>query len=83
MAQSKASKRDQIRTKLMNLGSNLPLQEFLDKASTISADVSLALDGIYCGWEGRVDEPLGDFGYIHFGWYTTGTVKRVEFCYVS
>jgi hypothetical protein len=82
--ETKQTKRNRLRAQLFKIESNIPLQEFLDRASAVSDDMSAALDGIYCGREGEVRcEPVGDYAFITFGWYTTFQTPRVEFCYIS
>lgn len=57
----------------------------LEEASDICPELSQALEGIYCGREGRIHEELGGFYkglYITMGWFTINQTK-VEFAYVS
>jgi len=43
-----------------------------------------ALEGIYCGHEGRVHQPIGHGKYIQINWCRIGDNNRFELnCYVS
>ena len=71
---------------LCKIPSNTPLQEWLDKASELHPSLQKALEGIYCGREGKIHEQLPDFGYdvwITMGWNTVSTTPRVEYAYLS
>lgn len=82
--ETKQAKRNRLKAQLFKIESNIPLQEFLERASAISDDMSAAIDGIYCGREGMVrGEPVGDYAFLTFGWYTTFKTPRVEFYYLS
>jgi hypothetical protein len=59
------------------------LQEWLEKVSNISPEFSAAVEGIYCGREGRIHEELCDGVYITMGWHTDSTNPKVEYAYVS
>lgn len=61
------------------------LGDWLKEASCICPELSEALEGIYCGREGRIHEKLsGDYDgvYLTMGWYTILTPK-VEYAYIS
>jgi hypothetical protein len=77
----KAQKRKTFQKALENIKAT-SLQDWLDEASQISPEFSKALEGIYCGREGRIHEELCDGIYITMGWYTVNTPK-VEYAYVS
>lgn len=71
---------------LCDIPSNTPLQEWLDKASALHPSLAKALDGMYCGHEGRIHEQLPDFGHdvwITMGWNTVADKPRVEYAYLS
>ena len=61
------------------------LSEFLSRLSGLHPDLDAALDGIYCGRDGRVSEPIADWGRsINFNWYSTeGRKHVVEYAYIS
>jgi hypothetical protein len=59
------------------------LQPWLAEASKISPEFSTALEGIYCGREGKIKEELCDGIYIVMGWYTISDNPKVEYAYVS
>jgi hypothetical protein len=85
----KPSKRtviNRLNRKLAKIGSNVPLQEWLDKASEIHPAVAKALDGWYCGEKGNIHLEVPGLEYdiwIDMGWYKVSTVARVEFAYFS
>lgn len=58
------------------------LNDWLKEASKIP-ELTTALEGIYCGKEGRIHSKLEDYNiYITMGWYTVDQTI-VEYCYVS
>lgn len=62
------------------------LQNWLNYASEIHPSMKTALEGIYCGREGRIHVPLDDFYtgcYLTMGWYCVSSDPRVEYAYVS
>jgi hypothetical protein len=67
----------------------IQLPEWLKAVSNLHDDLSTALEGIYCGTEGKVHEPLaGEFEglYLDFGWYKDPNAEgspKVEYAYVS
>lgn len=79
-------KRDYLNSKLSKIPSRTVLQDWLNQASGICPELATALEGIYCGREGRVHQKLtGGFEsiYLTMGWYTVTDTPRVEFAYVS
>jgi len=83
---SKTTMLNSLNRELSELGSNLPLQTWLDKASQINQPVAKALDGIYCGREGRIHvevEGLERPVWLTMGWHTVSTTPRVEYAYFS
>lgn len=75
-----------LNSEISNLGSNLPLQEWLDKASKINPSVANALEGIYCGREGRIHEEVVGLDrpiWLTMGWYTVDSTPKVEYAYFS
>jgi hypothetical protein len=86
---SKPSKRtvvNGLNRELNALGTNLPLQTWLEAASAINPSVSEALDGIYCGSDGRIHvevSNMGHFIWLTMGWHTVLNTPRVEYAYVS
>lgn len=65
---------------------NTTLSDWLKEASSISNEISNALEGIYCGREGRIHVQLpGEFNklYITMGWYSISNHPKVEYAYVS
>jgi hypothetical protein len=71
---------------LSDIPSSAPLQEWIDAVSKLHEDFSKALEGIYCGREGKIHEELhGDFErfWLDMGWYTVADTPRVEFAYIS
>ena len=76
--------KNQANKKLSNLSGSI-LQHFLDQASTWPGFAE-ACDGIFCGSEGKIHEPLsGDYQglYLTFGWYTVSDKPKIEYAYVS
>jgi len=74
------------RRRLNNLLSKIKtknLQEWLSEASKIP-ELASALEGIYCGREGKINEELscGKL-YISMEWYCIDGPARVEYAYVS
>ena len=62
-----------------------PLQDWLDAAAKINPSIATALDGIYCGQDGRIHEQIPNLPHdiwLTMGWYTV-TTARVEFAYFS
>jgi len=62
------------------------LQDWITYVANIHPDFAVALEGIYCGREGRVHEKLGgkfEGLWLDFGWYTVSDTPRVEYTYVS
>jgi hypothetical protein len=61
------------------------LSEFLGRLNGVHPDLDAALEGIYCGHEGRITEPIGDWGHhLCFNWYSTeGRKHVVEWAYIS
>ena len=63
----------------------LPLQQWLNKASIICPELQQALEGMYCGKEGKIHEELqGDYKgiFVTMGWYTV-VQPKVEYAYCS
>lgn len=64
----------------------VPLQEWLDRAADLHPAIAQAVEGIYCGREGKVHQELsGELAgiWLTFGWYTPGSTPRVEYAYAS
>ena len=61
------------------------LSEFLSRLDGLHPDLDAALSGIYCGHEGRISEPIADWGRsINFNWYSNDVRKHfVEYSYIS
>lgn len=61
------------------------LSEFLKRIEGLHPDLDAALEGIYCGKEGRVSEPIADWGRsINFNWYSNDVRRHfVEWAYIS
>jgi hypothetical protein len=77
-------KRNHLNNALSKISSSI-LDDWIREASKICPELSEALEGIYCGHEGRIHEELGGFYkglFITMGWYKINTAK-VEFSYVS
>lgn len=74
----KAKLRNQLNRQLAQI-KDMSLQGWLDEASKIFGD---AVEGIYCGREGRIHVEVGSGLYLTMGWYTVNTPK-VEYAYVS
>jgi hypothetical protein len=77
-------KRNNLNKALNKISSQI-LDLWLKEASDICPELSEALEGIYCGHEGRIHEELGGFYkglYITMGWCKINHTK-VEFAYVS
>ena len=73
-------------TAINKIPSGTPLQDWIDKASNLHEDISSALEGIYCGREGKIHEPLhGEFEgtWLDMGWYTVLDTPKVEYAYFS
>jgi hypothetical protein len=70
-----------VRRSLADLATDrLPLGEFITKARLLDDEVSAALDGIFCGSEGRMRELLPKrHRYLVLTWYD----KKVEVAYIS
>lgn len=83
--QTKRSLLNSLNNKLAEIGTNVQLQEWLDKAAQIDPGVAKALEGMYCGHDGRIHEPVEGLGhdiYLTMGWHRVATV-RVEYAYFS
>lgn len=81
-----AQKRKKAQKSLSSIATPLLLQTWLNMVSAISTEFSEALEGIYCGREGRVHVPLnGEYSgvWLDFGWYTVQSNPKVEYAYVS
>ena len=77
------SKRTRLNKELSKI-KNMELQSWLNEVSKIEG-LSDALEGIYCGREGRVKAELSGCYrglWITFGWYTV-IAPKIEFAYVS
>lgn len=80
-----------IRKEIGKLSSKmLSLQDWIDSAKQIDPLVDEAVEGIYCGTEGRMNVQLGNTRYYLFMmWYIDpaaadrGVKPKVETCYVS
>jgi hypothetical protein len=61
------------------------LSTFLDRLHGLHPDLDAATEGIYTGREGRISEPIGEWGRVLvFGWYSTeGRKYVVEYAYIS
>jgi hypothetical protein len=63
------------------------LQDFINAASELNPGIATALEGIYCGTEGKVHEQIPDTRYwIAFGWYkdpTSLSPPKVAYAYIS
>ena len=82
---TKAALVNQLNRTLAQIPTNCPLQEWLDKASEINPSVAKALEGVYCGREGRIHEAVEGLPreiYLTMGWHTVSTPK-VEYAYFS
>lgn len=83
--QTKKSLLNSLNKQLANIGSNVALQTWLDEAAKISTYVSAAIEGMYCGHEGKIHEEVIGYNhsiYIIMGWHTV-TTARVEYAYFS
>lgn len=77
---------NRLNRELAKIGNNVPLQEWLDKASEIHPAVAKALEGFYCGPEGKMHDKVPGLEYeiwLDMGWYKVSTVEKVEFAYFS
>lgn len=81
-----------IQREVYKLGNQrLPLTDWLHQASNVDSLVSQAIEGIYCGREGRIHEQLGGTRYwIVASWYVDpyqyaeyGEKPKIETSYVS
>lgn len=75
-----------LNSQLSSLGTNLPLQTWLDKASDLSPSIAEALEGIYCGRDGRIHEEVKGLErpvWLTMGWYTVDSTPKVEYAYFS
>ena len=82
----KTKKRNFLEKQLRKIPNNSSLQEWLDKTSKIAPDLATALEGIYCGHEGRIHQEIGGEYkgiYIVMGWHTVAETPRVEYAYVG
>jgi hypothetical protein len=64
----------------------MTLSDWLDAAASISKEMVEAVEGIYCGREGRIHVQLtGDYNkcWITMGWHTVANTPKVEYAYVS
>jgi hypothetical protein len=61
------------------------VSEFLARLKGVHPDLDAALDGIYCGHDGRVSETVGDWNRsICFGWHSTESRSHVvEYAYLA
>lgn len=62
------------------------LNDWLKEASDICPELESALEGIYCGEEGRIRESLGgqyEGLWITMGWYTVYKDPKVEYAYIN
>ncbi len=61
------------------------LSDFLHRLTGLHPDLDAALEGIYTGREGRIAEPIGDWGrMICFNYYSNSVRKAfVEYSYIS
>jgi hypothetical protein len=83
--QTKKSLLNSLNKQLNAIGTNVPLQQWLDEAAKISKYVATALDGMYCGHDGKINEEVIGYDYpifITMGWHTV-TTARVEYAYFS
>lgn len=83
--QTKRSLLNHLNNQLNAIGTNRPLQEWLDQASAINSSIAKALNGMYCGHDGRIHEQVEGLGHeiwLTMGWHTVSTV-RVEYAYFS
>ena len=77
-------KRNNLNKALSKINNTI-LNDWLKEASDICPEISEALEGIYCGREGKIHEELGgQFKgiYLTMGWYTIHH-PRVEYAYIS
>jgi len=87
-AEKLRARKNELNAQLAALGV-IPLQNWLDKASTLHPSLAEALEGIYCGEQGDVHQELtGELQglWLRFGWYTSDksvAPPRVEFVYLS
>lgn len=84
--QTKKSLLNSLNRDLSKLGTNLQLQEWIDRASEVRPEISEALDGIYCGHEGNLKEEIkidAHTVYLVMGWYTVANNPKVEYAYFS
>jgi len=82
---SRTQKKNQLNAKLLKVNAK-QLQEWINETSQIKPELNLALEGIYCGKEGKIHEPLtGECEglYITMGWYTVTDTPKVEYAYIS
>ena len=78
--------RNRIKRAVLDAADNRPsLSEFLRRLHGVHPDLDAALEGIYCGHDGRVAEPVADWNCsIVFGWHSTATRKHViEYAYLA
>ncbi len=61
------------------------LGTFLARLRGLHPDIDVAIDGIYCGREGIIREPIGSWGRtLNFNWYSNDVRKNVvEWAYIS
>ena len=82
---TKGQKRKELNKKIEAIKWN-KLQNWIDEASNICPEIAASLEGIYCGHEGKIHEPLhGEYEglYLAMGWYTVYREPKVEYAYVS
>ena len=73
-----------LNTLLNKIPNNTPLEQWLKQASEIDPRLNEALEGIYCGREGRIHEQLGESNiWLTMGWNTVLNTPKVEYAYFS
>lgn len=68
-------------------GGKTTLSDFIDAAMALDPALAPALEGIYCGTDGKVHEQIpGTRYFIAFGWYAdpkSSNPPKVEYAYIS